>query len=52
VSEWFDNIVSIRSDWATERGARVEASDYRMPCYVQDTCTFSVMSQVLTSDMY
>jgi len=46
VPQWFDNIVSIRPDWASERGSSVETSDDRVPCHVQNPCALTFMSQV------
>jgi len=46
VPEWLDDTVSIRPDWAAECGTSVETADDRVPCYVQDACSLSVMSQV------
>ena len=44
VPEWLDDTVSIRPDWAAECGTSVETADDRVPCYVQDACSLSVMS--------
>ena len=46
VSQWFDNAVSVGPEWSTECGSSVETADHRVPCYVQDSCSLSVMSQV------
>ena len=46
VSQWFDNAISVGPEWSAECGSSVETADHRVPCYVQDSCSLSVMSQV------
>ena len=49
MSQWFDDAVSVRPDWAAECGASVETAVDGVPCYVQDPCSLSFMSQVCAS---
>jgi len=44
--EWRDDTASVGADRTTECCSCLETADNRVPCYVQNTCSLFVMSQV------